>query len=115
LMPEIFVGGEFFVDTLGLEDHANLTANCARFTCRIRSHDHRAACAGNHQRRKNSEKGGLAAPVRTEQTEEFSGSDVERNVVEGGSTVVPMDDVLNRNNRSDERFWRVRTNFYDGR
>ena len=52
---------------------------------------------GNHQSREDAEHRGLAAAVRSEQSEQLGVADVERNSIQGGAAVIAMDEVLYRN------------------
>src|ERR1035441_5484544 len=81
-MPEVFVGGEFRIDALGLEDDANVAAQGSGLANGVQARDGGAAGGRDHERGKNAEESGLAAAVRTEETEEFSGVNFERDAVE---------------------------------
>ena len=65
LMPEIFVGGQFRVDTLRLEHDADLATDCGRVLGGIAAHDHGVAGGWNHQRRKDAEESGFTTAVWT--------------------------------------------------
>ena len=64
---QVFFRGQLHVDALRLKDHADIAAHLRRIAGDIVSHDHGAAAGGNHQRRENAERRGLAAAVRAEQ------------------------------------------------
>ena len=98
-MPEVFVGGEFGVDALGLEYDTDLTADGARIVSGIAAHDLGATGRGDHQSRQDAEKSRLSAAVGPEESEEFGRADVEGDAVERGSTFVAMDQILNGNDR----------------
>ena len=103
LMPEIFVGGEFQVDALGLKDHADLAPQARRFLRGVAAHDGGASGGRKHQGGKNPEERGLAAAVGAEQAEQFRGAHVERNAVQSGAVAVAMHQVLYGNDGLDGR------------
>src|ERR1019366_265758 len=96
-MPEVFVGGEFRIDALGLEDDANVAAQGSGLANGVQARDGGAAGGRDHERGKNAEESGLAAAVRTEETEEFSGVNFERDAVERDAILVAMHQVANGN------------------
>ena len=96
LMPQIFVSGEFGVDTLRLKHDADLAAEAGGILGGIVSHDHGAARGRNHERRKDPEERGLAAAVRPEQAEQFCRTHVEGNAVQRRAVLVAMDQVFVR-------------------
>ena len=51
LMPEIFVSRQFPVDTRGLKDNPDLTAETGRVTGNVEAHDERSASTGDHESR----------------------------------------------------------------
>src|SRR6202163_129742 len=97
LMPQVFVGRQFGVDTLRLKNHADLTAQTGGIVGSVASHDHGAAGSGNHQCRENSEESGFAAAIRAEKTEQLRRAHVEGNAVERGAVLVTMDEILHGN------------------
>jgi hypothetical protein len=96
-MPEIFVGGELGIDALGLEYDADVAAKGSGLADRVEASDHGAAGSRNHERGKNAEESGLAAAVRTEESEEFGGANVERDAVERDAVLVTVHEVVNGN------------------
>ena len=71
LVPQIFVGSQFQVDALRLEDHADFASQFARLFRRVKSLDHSPAATRYHQSRKNAEHRGLAAAIRSEKPKQF--------------------------------------------
>ena len=96
-MPEIFIGGEFRVDALGLENDADVAAKCFGLANRVQASDHGTAGSRHHERGKNAEQSCLAAAVRAKETEEFGRADVERDAVERDAILVAMHQVANGN------------------
>src|SRR6266576_200740 len=113
LVPEILVGGQFFIDALCLKNYADLAAHCGRILRGIGVCNQGSTGGGNHEGGENSEKRGLAAAIGPQQAEEFGGANVERDVVERRTTVIAVDDVLDRNDWKGERF-RFGANFLVG-
>src|ERR1700675_4415573 len=97
LMTEVFVGGEFGVDALGLEDDADVAAQGSGLANGVEAGDRGAARSRDHECGKNAEKSGLAAAVRAEEPEEFGGAHVEGNAFERGAVLIAMDKVANGN------------------
>src|SRR5271166_4186823 len=93
LMPEVFVGGEFKIDALCLEDYAYMAAQGSGLADRVEAGDGGAAGSWNHERGKDSKQSSFAAAVRAEETEEFRGANVEGHAVERGAILVAMDEV----------------------
>src|SRR3954469_16906155 len=79
---QIFGGGEFYVDALGLEDYADLAAKSVGISGGIVAHDDGASPHGQHESRKNTEHRGLAAAVRAEQAKYLGLAHVEADAVE---------------------------------
>src|SRR5215468_6383952 len=99
LMPEILIRGQLFVDALRLKDDTDLAANSGRLLACIRAHNHSTARGGDHQGGENPEESRFPAAIRAQKTEQFGGLHIERNIVQRGSTVVAVDDVLDRYDR----------------
>jgi hypothetical protein len=95
LMPQIFVGGEFGVNALGLKDDSDMAAQGSGLADGVEAGDGGAARSRNHESGKNAEQCGLAAAVRAEESEEFSGLNVEGDAIESGATLVKMHEVAN--------------------
>lgn len=106
-MPEIFVGGELGVDALGLENDADVAAKRSGLANRVEASDHGAAGSRNHERGKNAEESGFTAAVRTEETEEFGGANVERDAVERDAVLIAMHEVVNGNDGLGHGFGRL--------
>jgi len=103
-MPEVFVGGEFGVNTLGLEDDADVAAQGSGLAHGVEARDGSAAGSRDHERGKNAEESSLAAAVRAEKAEEFGGANFEGNAFESGAVLIAMDEVANGNYRMAGRF-----------
>ena len=97
LMPEIFIGSEFGVDALGLEDDSNVAAQGSGLADGVEAGDGGATGSWDHQSRKNAEESSLAAAVRAEESEEFGGMNFESDAVERGAVLVTMDKIANGN------------------
>lgn len=97
LMPEVFVGGELWVNALGLEDDANVAAQGSGLVDGVKAGDRGAAGSGDHERGKNAEESGFAAAVRAEEAEEFGGANVEGDAVERGAVLIAMDETADGN------------------
>jgi hypothetical protein len=97
LMPEVFVGGELRVDALGLENDADVAAQGSGLANRVQASDGGAAGGRDHERGENAEERCFAAPVWTEEPEEFGGADFERDAVERDAILVAMHQVVNGN------------------
>ncbi len=96
-MPEIFVGGKFEIDALGLEDDADVSPHGSGLVHGVEAGDGGAAGSRDHERGQNSEESGLAAAVRAEQAKELGGSNIKRNAVKRGAILVAMDEIANGN------------------
>src|SRR3982074_1805771 len=96
-MPKVFVGGEFGVDALGLEDDADVAAQRSGLADGVEAGDRGTAGGGHHKRRKDAEEGSLAAAVRAEKAEQFSGANVERDALKCGAVLIAMDEIANGN------------------
>ena len=75
---QVLFGGEFHVDALRLEDHADVAAHQRGLAGDIVAHDQRASAGGQHQGRENAEGRGLAAAVGAEQAEDLGRPHIER-------------------------------------
>ena len=69
LVPEILVSSQFLIDTLCLEDDADLTPHTTGFFRRIMPHHERASGIRDHQRGKDAEERCLATAVWSKQSE----------------------------------------------
>src|SRR5208283_4301867 len=98
LMPEVFVGGQLGVDTLGLEDNADVAAQGSGLADGVEAGDRGAARGRDHERRKNAEESSFAAAVGAEQPEEFSRANFKGNAVERGAVLIAMHQIANSNN-----------------
>ena len=96
-MPEVFVGGEFGVNALGLEDDADVAAQGSGLPNSVEAGDRGAAGSRDHECGKNPEESGLAAAVWAEKAEEFGGTNVEGNAVKRSAVLIAMDEVANGN------------------
>lgn len=103
LMPQVLVGGEFRVDALALEDHADLAAQLGGLFGGVETCYNSPTRSGNHERGKNSEERGFSAAVGAEQAEEFRGTNVKGNSVESRTVFIAMDEVLNGDYRGLSR------------
>ena len=108
LVPEIFIGGQFQIDALRLEDDADMPAERSRLANRIQSDNCGAPRTRHHQGRKNPEESSLSAAVRAEQPKQFRGTNVKGNSVERGSILIAVYQVPNCNysrlGRRSEKF-----------
>src|ERR1700679_72965 len=64
LMPQVFIGREFGIDALCLEDYADVAAQGSGLANGVEAGDGGAARSRDHEGGKNSEQSGLAAAVR---------------------------------------------------
>ena len=96
-MPEILIGGELGIDTLGLKDDSDASTQSSGLAHGVEAGNRGAAGSRHHERRKNAKQSCLAAAVRPEQTKKLGGANVERDAVEGGAVLVAMDEVANGN------------------
>ena len=97
LMPQVFAGGEFGIDALGLKDDADVAAEGSGLVNGVEAGDGCAARSGDHQCGQNPEKRGLAAAVRTKQTEKLGGQDIKRNTIERAAVGVTVNQVADLN------------------
>ena len=117
LVPQVFRRSQFQINALGLENDPDLTPQFVGLFGCVKSHDDGAAAACDHEGRKDTEHGGLAAAVRAEQSEEFGVADVERNAVQGSAAVITMDEILNRDyswSCGRSAIWRVERDVIGG-
>ena len=78
LAAQVLADREGLVEALGLEDDADLAADLRGIAGDIEAGDDGAAFGGHHHGRKDAEDGGLAAAVGTEQAEDFTLLNFER-------------------------------------
>ena len=104
-MPEVFVGGEFGINALGLEDDADVATKGSGLANGVEAGDRSAARGRDHECGKNPEESSLAAAVRSEKAEEFGGAHVEGNAFERGAVLIAMDEVANGNDGDGLAGW----------
>ena len=96
-MPKVLVRGELQVHALSLEHDSDLTAECGRILSGVAAHRQGSTGGRDHQCGENAKQRGLAAAVRTQKTEDFCGTDIERDAVQRRTILVLMDEVLDGN------------------
>ena len=96
-MAEVFGGRELFVETRGLEDDADLTADGFAPGLQIQSENGDVPISHGEKGGKDAEEGCFAAAVGPEESEDFSGVDGEVEVVEGDALAVGMREVFDLN------------------
>src|SRR3546814_8494360 len=69
---------------------AQLALHAQRIALRVLAHDAHRARADVGQAQQHPDGGGLARPVGAEQAEDFAAPDLERDVVDGAQTAVPL-------------------------
>src|SRR5712692_4145691 len=114
LMPEVFVRREFRVDALRLKYDSDMPPQRRRFANHVQAHNLSSAGAWHHERREDPKQSGLATSVGSEEAEQFSRANVERNSVEGRSILVTMDQITHRNDRANSNRLYLRGRGLDG-
>ena len=102
-MPQVLRRRKLYVDALGLEDHANLTAHIVRITGDVKSHDGSAPSDRNHQSGEDAKQRRFPAAIRPQQSEKFGAPNIEGHTVQSRAVTIPMHDIFYRNNNGLNR------------
>src|SRR5579872_4790217 len=109
LMPKVLSGGQLDVDTLCLENHANLSSQIIRVTSYIKTHNRSVSAYWNHQRGEDAKQRGLTAAVGSKQSEKFGVTNVEGCAIESSALAITMHDILHRDDGRFGRGFGIRT------
>src|SRR5438045_7136845 len=115
LMPEILISRQLGIDALRLEHDSDLAAKAGGILRGVAAHDQSAAAGRNHQRRKNAEQRRFAAAVGPQQPKQFRRPYVEAHTVQSCAALVPVNEILNRNDRLRGGVNDFRAGIYDWR
>ena len=99
VMAEIFQNGQFFVETRGLKDNADLAPDRIALRHHIAVEHPHLAGLGRQQGAENSEEGGFAATIRTEEPENFAAVDGQVHRIERDAVAIAVGQFRNRNDR----------------
>src|SRR5947207_13454218 len=90
LMPQVLRRRELQVNALRLKNNSDFPPHAHRISHDIMPHQRGGTVRWQHQRGKDSEERGLAAAVRTKQSENFSRPDVKADTVERSAVAIAM-------------------------
>ena len=99
LVRKVFAHPQFLVEARGLENDPNAAAESDRIAEEVEPENRRGTAPRPNERRKDAEKGGLAAAVRAEETENLAPRDADRELVERDAFAVAMGEIA-RDERS---------------
>src|SRR5512146_520821 len=93
----VFPRGQVAVETGILKHNAEALADVVLMCARVKPVKLNCAAGGMQQRGEHLDGGGLSGSIRTEKGKDLTGSDVERDVIDGGETAKCFDEVFNAN------------------
>src|SRR5579863_3108625 len=111
LMPEVLGRGQLHINTLRLENYANLPPQIVRITRDIEAHDRSASPDRNHQRGEDAKQRGLAAAIGSQQPEKFGVTNIKRHAVQSSAVAVMMNNILDRNHGGRDGDFGIRAGY----
>src|SRR5689334_7416302 len=90
LVREVLTHGQFLIETRRLKNDPKAAPDRAHVACEVKAKNTRAAVCWLNQGGKDSEEGGFATAIRSEQSENFARVDAERDTIKCDTLAITM-------------------------